>query len=159
MPDSGSHAADLPVSPFADSEFDPEILDGFADANRGISRGNGGLRIKQASFRREGFAAFNNHAGAQRPQSILIRQTLNEDEIGFRNMVLGIEKAFVQIPFIGKQQQSLRVGIQPPDRVDIFGEIKIRERPVRTAIRGELRQNAVGFVECENQRTFKRVKS
>jgi hypothetical protein len=59
------------------------------------------LRIEQASFRREGFAAFNDHAGAQRPQSIFIRQTLNEDERGFGNMELGIEEAFVQMPLIG----------------------------------------------------------
>ena len=159
MTHCGRHAADLPVSPFAKSEFDPEILNGFTDANRGIARRKGGLRIEQASFRREGFAAFNDHAGAQRPQSFFIRQTLNQDEIGFGNMVLGIEEEFVQMPLIGKQQQALRVGIQPPDRVDIFWEIEISERPVGTAIRGELRQNAVGFMECENQRTFKRVKS
>ena len=159
MPHCGRHAADLSVPPFADSEFDPEILDRFANTNRGIAGWNGGLRIEQASFRREGFSAFNDHAGAQRQKSILIRQTLNEDEIGFGDMVLGIEKAFVQMPFIGKQQQSLRVGIQPPYRIDIFWEIEIQEWPVGTAIRGELRQDAVGFVECENQRTFKRVKS
>ena len=95
------HSADLAVSPFAESEFDPEILDGFANANRGIARRNGGLRIEQASFRGEGFAAFNDHAGAQRQKSFFIRQTLNEDEIGFGNMVLGIEEAFVQMPLIG----------------------------------------------------------
>ena len=101
MTHCGRHAADLSVSPFAESEFDPKILDGFADANRGIARGNGWLRIEQASFRREGFAAFNNHAGAQRQKSFFIRQTLNQDEIGFRDMVLGIEEAFVQMPLIG----------------------------------------------------------
>jgi hypothetical protein len=101
MTHCGRHSADLSVSPLAESEFDPEILDGFADANRGIPGRNGGLRIEQASFCGEGFTAFNNNAGAQRPQSILIRQTLNEDEIGFGDMVLGIEKAFIQMPLIG----------------------------------------------------------
>ena len=101
MTHCGRHAADLPVSPFAESEFDPEILNRFANTNRGIARRKGWLRVEQASFCREGIAAFNDHAGAQRPQSFFIRQTLNEDEIGFRNMVLGIEEAFVQMPLIG----------------------------------------------------------
>ena len=95
MTHCGRHAADLPVSPFAELEFDPEIFDRFANANRGIARRKGGLRIEQSSFRREGFAAFNDHAGAQRQKSFFIRQTLNQDEIGFRDMVLGIEEAFV----------------------------------------------------------------
>jgi hypothetical protein len=101
MTHCGRHAADLPVSPFAESEFDPEIFDRFANANRGVAGRKGGLRIEQASFRREGFAAFNDHAGAQRQKSFFIRQTLNQDEIGFRDMVLGIEEAFVQMPLIG----------------------------------------------------------
>ena len=101
MTHCGSHSADLSVSPFAESKFDPEILDRFANTNRGIARRKGWLRIEQASFCREGIAAFNDHASAQRPQSFFIRQTLNEDEIGFRNMVLGIEEAFVQMTLIG----------------------------------------------------------
>lgn len=101
MTHCGRHSADLSVSPFAESEFDPEILERFANTNRGIARRKGWLGIEQASFRREGFAAFNEHAGAQRQKSFLIRQTLDKDEISFGDMVLGIEEAFVQVPLIG----------------------------------------------------------
>ena len=159
MPDGGSHSADLAVAALAEAEFDPEILDRFANTNWRMSRRKGGLRIEQASFCGEGFAAFNENAGAQRAQSFFIRQTLNEDEIGFRDMVLGVEQSFVPLRLVGQKKQSLRVGIQAADRVDISGKVEIRQGAVGTAIRRELRKNAEGFVEGEDQRTFSRVRS
>jgi hypothetical protein len=46
MSDGGSHSADLPVAALAEAEFDPEILDRFANTNWRISRRKGWLRIK-----------------------------------------------------------------------------------------------------------------
>ncbi len=62
--------------------------------------------------------------------------------------VLGVEQSRVEAGFVTQQQQSLGIGIEPPQGVDVGWQAEVCERaPARTGLGRELREHAVGFVQ------------
>ena len=60
---------------------------------------------------------------------------------------LGVEQPLVQRRFVAQQQESFRLRIQPPDRVDLARELELVQRPVWRTIWRKLRKHAKRFVE------------
>ena len=83
---------------------------------------------------------------------------LDLDEIGFRQLELGIGDPRLQPAVIGEQEQALAVAVEPPRRIDA-GDVDIvrqgRTRRLGAAI-GELAQHAIGFVEQDQPRHRRR---
>ena len=74
------------------------------------------------------------------------------DPLHLRPVLAGMRVARMQQPLVpgrlvAQQQQSLGVRIQPPNGIDIGGKAEVRQRAVRRAVPGELRQDAEWFVE------------
>ena len=64
--------------------------------------------------------------------------------------VAWIEKFGIQSGLVAEKQKALAVSVETAKCVNATGEFKIGERaPLRTRLRGKLRQDAVGFVEHE----------
>jgi hypothetical protein len=60
-----------------------------------------------------------------------------------------MQESVIQCGFIAEQQQPFTFRIEPADRIHAWRKPELRERPMTGAIRRELRENAVGFVEGE----------
>ena len=64
--------------------------------------------------------------------------------------VLGIEEAVVQRGLVAEEKEAFGVGIEATERIDVAGQIEVGEgAPTRSGLGGELREDAVGFVESE----------
>ena len=153
------HAPHLPVPPFTQAQLDPEILHIFSKTNRRVTRRKFGLRFQKSGTRRQRGLTVKHDAIAKLPQSRFVRQALDKHMISFFHMVGGREQTLIPTRFIGEQQQSLGVGIQPPDGIHALRKSKLRQRTVRAAIWRELREHAIGFMKSEDQRIFRRVRS
>ena len=66
--------------------------------------------------------------------------------------IFGIEKARVESRFVTEEEETLGVGIQPTQGVYIFWESKFGQGPVGGAIRSELGEDPVGFMEGKEHR-------
>ena len=153
------HAAHLPVPPFANPQFDPKILHIFPKTNRRITRWKFGLRVQKPCACRQGELTVQNDAIAELLKSRFTRKPLQKQMISFFHMVGGREQTRIPARLVREQQQSLGVGIQPPDGIHTLGKSKLRQRTVRAAIQRELREHAIGFVKGEDQRILRRVRS
>ena len=68
-----------------------------------------------------------------------------------------MQQALVPFRLVAQQQETLGICVQPADGIDVFGKAKLRQRAVGRAVRRELRDDAIGFVEGnEHSRSFKR---
>lgn len=64
--------------------------------------------------------------------------------------VLGIEETVVQPGLIAEEKEALGVGIEATERIDVGRQTEVGEgAPTRSGLGGELREDAVGFVESE----------
>lgn len=61
--------------------------------------------------------------------------------------VARMKQALIQASLITQQQQTFRIRIEPANRIDVLRKTKFRERAMRGAVRRELRENAMRFVE------------
>jgi phosphoglycolate phosphatase len=61
--------------------------------------------------------------------------------------LLRVKQFLIQLRFVTEQQESLRIRVEPANRVYIFRKSKFRQRAVRRTIRRELRNHSVGFIE------------
>lgn len=61
--------------------------------------------------------------------------------------VARVQEFFIPFRLIAQQQQTFRIRVQPANGIHIFGKAKFRQRTVRRAVAGELRQHAVGLVK------------
>ena len=159
MPDRSSHAPHLPIPPLAQAQLDPEILHIFSKTNRRIARRKFRLGIQKSGTRRQRGLPVKHDAIAKLPQRRFVRQALDKHMVGFFHMIGGREQTLIPTRLVREQKQSLRVRIQTPNRINPLRKSKLRQRSIRAAIRSELREHAVGFVEGENQRIFRRVRS
>ena len=159
MPCGGCHAPHLPVPTLAQPQFDPKILNIFSIAHGWIAGRPDGLGIQNPDARRQHGAAVKNDAAAKFLQGRLARQPLHKHLVGLFHMTPGRKQARIPSCLVGKQQQAFGVGIQAPDGIHAFRKPEFRQRPVRAAVRREPGENAVGFVEGEDQRTLSRVRS
>ncbi len=159
MPHRSRHAPHLPIPPLAQSQLDPKIVHIFAKANRGIARRKFGLGIQKPRTCRQRGLAIKYDAIAQLAQSRIVRQALDEHMVGFFHMIGGREQTRIPARLVREQQQALGVRIQTPNGINPFRKSKLRKRTVGAAIRRELREHAIGFVESQDQRIFRRVRS
>ena len=159
MPHRSRHAPHLSVPPLAQAQLDPEILHIFAKPHRRIARWKFRLGIQKPAPRRKRGLAVKHDAVAQLPQNRFVRQALHKDMVGFLHMVRGREQTLIPTRLVREQQQSLGVRIQTPNRINPLRKSKLRQRTVRAAIRRELREHAIGFVEGQDQRILRRVRS
>lgn len=60
-----------------------------------------------------------------------------------------VEKASNQIRFVGKQQKSFRISVQPPDRIDVRWQPIFREGPLALTLRREAGHHTIGFIQSE----------
>ena len=153
------HAPHLPVTPLAQAQLDPEIPHIFSKAHRRIARWKFRLGIQKPGPRRQRGLAVKHDTIAQLPQSRFVRQALHKHMVGFFHMVRRREQTRVPTRLVREQQQPLGVRIQTPNRINPLRKSKLRQRTVRAAIRRELREHAIGFVEGQNQRILRRVRS
>ena len=65
---------------------------------------------------------------------------------------LGIEEAGIQAGLIAQQKQSLAVGIQASEGINLFGKTEISQCPVGGSVRGEAGKNPERFVESQKHR-------
>lgn len=151
MADGGGHATNLTVFPFDQFEREPRVGDALTDADGRSPQvdGRGGLQ----------------HAGATRERAVSVDGDAAAGEVSecsrgglafdlcpvFAAMgVLGVEEAVVQPRFIAEEKQALGVGIEAAERIDSTGQTEFGEGPpTRSRLGGELREDAVRFVEGE----------
>jgi hypothetical protein len=157
--DGGGHSADLAVAAFVDAEFDPEILDGFSQADGGIAWRDERVGFADVGVGGEGGFAVEGDATAEAGEGFFIWEALDEDEVGFWNVVVGIEEADGPGGFVGEEEEAFRVGVEAADGVGVFWKSEVGEGAVGTAVGRELGEDAVGFVEGEDQRILSRVRS
>ena len=159
MPHRSRHAPHLSIPPLAQAQLNPKILHIFSKPHRRIARRKFRLGIQKPGARRQRGLAFKNDAIAELPQSRFVRQALDKHMVGFFHMIDGREQTLIPTRLVREQQQSLGVGIQTPNRINPLRKSKLRQRTIRAAIRRELREHAIGFVEGEDQRILRRVRS
>jgi hypothetical protein len=63
--------------------------------------------------------------------------------------VFRVEQAGVEPGFVAEKEKSLRIGIETPERVNIFWESKLSQGAVGGAIWGKLGNHPIGFVKGE----------
>jgi hypothetical protein len=68
---------------------------------------------------------------------------------------LRVEKASVEAWFVREEEQSLGIGIEPSDGIDVLGKSEFRERPVRGAVGRELGEDSVGLVKGEKHGEYR----
>lgn len=63
----------------------------------------------------------------------------------------GIQQTGVQSWLVTQQKQPLGIGVEPPQGIGGRGKTELGQRAMTRAIRAELREHSVRFVECEEQ--------
>lgn len=126
MPHSRRHAAHLPVPPLPQPQLDPEILHIFSKTNRRIARWKFGLRVQKPGASWQCAFAVKENALAKRPKSRFTRKPLHKHMVVFFNMTSWREQKRIPTRFIGEQQQSFGVGVQPADGIDALRKSKLR---------------------------------
>jgi hypothetical protein len=63
--------------------------------------------------------------------------------------VFRIEQAGVESGFVAEEQEAFRIGIETPERVNIFWESKLSQGAVGGAIWGELGENTERLMKGE----------
>ena len=63
--------------------------------------------------------------------------------------VFRVEQASVESGFVAEEQEAFRIGIETPERVNIFWESKLSQGAVGGAIRRELGENTERLMEGE----------
>src|SRR5688572_7837285 len=62
MTDRGSHASDLAIFSFRQTQFEPYVGNVFAETDRRVTRRNFGLRVENASAARSGFVILQRNS-------------------------------------------------------------------------------------------------
>jgi hypothetical protein len=63
--------------------------------------------------------------------------------------VLGFEESVIEVGFVAEEKEAFGVGIEPAQRVDIFGKTEFGQGSIRRSIGRELGENPVGLVKGE----------
>ncbi len=63
--------------------------------------------------------------------------------------MLRIEETGVEAWFVAEKEEAFRIGIETPERVNIFWESKLSQGAVGGAIWGKLGNHPIGFMKCE----------
>jgi hypothetical protein len=147
--DGGGHATDLAVFAFSESEGDPASRNRLSEPDGRFARREIRLRLEEPRAARPDAASLNHQVLFELPQCGRFRNAFDLDPILAFVSAGGMQEAMVQIRFIAQKQKTLRIRIQPSDRVNPFWKTKLRQRAVARSISGELRKHPVRFVERE----------
>ncbi len=151
MTDGCGHPADLPVSPFGESDFQPSGGDGFAEADGDGSWGESRVGRQQVHGCREHVPAVEGkRTVGQRVEGVLVWNPFHLSEVCAGVMVPGSEEAVIQQGAVGQQQKAFAVCVESSGGVDIVRKgsegSQGRVTP-RMKTFGELRENAEGLME------------
>jgi len=149
MPDGCSHAADLAVASLDDSDLDPEIRDSFAEPDRGITRREVRLRVKEPHLGGEGWFSIQNHAISKTFQRVRGRFPLHKHEVGFFHVPPRSQEAGIPGRLVAQQEKALRVRIQTADWINPLWKSELCESAVCSHIRCELREHPERLVESQ----------
>jgi len=159
MADGGGHTADLAVFSFGQFQTDPARRHGFAEANRRDACRGLRLRIEQPCAARQGLATLKVYALAQLRQSLGTGDSFDLRPILPFVAMARMEHFLVKINFVAQQKQAFRISVEPANRIDGLWETELGQRTIFGAVRRELRKDAVGFVECEEQKKVSELMS
>ena len=69
-----------------------------------------------------------------------------------------MQQSFVQFRFIAQEEESLGVGVEPANRINVLRKAEVGERTIWGAVRREPGEHTIGLVECD-QHDFNMTKS
>lgn len=111
-----------------------------------ITRRNVGMDT--LCFGGESYFSFDDDALAQFVQRVFGYLPFHLRPIGAGMRIFRIEEFGVQSGFVGKEEKSFAVAIESSERIDILRQSEFGQRALSGMVRRELREDAVGFVEC-----------
>ena len=161
--DGGGHAPNLAVFALVEGEGEPAVGNVFSEAYRRLSRRErGDLTGGHAPHPQRGAGVVGQpNAGGEAGERLGGRYPFNLHPIFAFVGVTRVEQPGVESRFVGKQQQALAVGVEPAKGINpgwqarAGGEGRGSEVgegfPRGPGLGGELGQDAVGFVEREEQ--------
>ena len=153
MADSGGHAADLTVFAFGEFEGEPAVANVFPYANRWVAWSDAGRCIETAGTAGKGAVVADGHAECECFEGGSVGDAFDLDPVLARVCVPRIEETVDERTLVGEEEQAFAIGIEAADWVDARREFEIRERrPRGTGLGRELREDAVGFVEGDEQK-------
>lgn len=117
MTDGGGHSPHLPISTFVYGEFQPAIRYCFSGPDRGVTR----PQVRGVDARRFGGSAvaiLQGDALAQFLQFLLPGRAFHLNQVGLGQMETRVTDTRLQGTVISEQQQSFRIPVQPPGRVN-----------------------------------------
>lgn len=85
-----------------------------------------------------------------------IRDALDLDKVCPGMGIGWVEQLAVQPGFVGQEQQTLGIHVQPAKGVYALGKAEFSQCPLPRLIRCELAQDAMGFVEFDDQLMLRR---
>lgn len=97
-----AHTADLLVASLAQRDFEPRLA---------------ALVAHVADLGRQGLAVFELHAGLPNLQIALGHLALHLDDVGLRDVLLGVEQRVRELTVVGEQQGAAGVKVEPADGV------------------------------------------
>jgi len=146
----GGHAADLAVAAFDEGEFEPGGGNGGAEAD---GRGAGGqvrLEVELADLSGAGEVVLNADAAAEEFEGFGGWAAFDLGPVGAGVGEAGIGEAVLEGAIGGEQEEAFGVAVEAAGGVDVGDLEVVREGGVgSTGLRGELGEDAVGFVEEE----------
>lgn len=157
MADGGGHAAHLAIFPFGELEGEPAIGDSLAKADRWTTRGECGRRIEEACATRQGLEISEvDLAALEARERDGSGNALDLCPILPTVSMLGIKEAGVEAGFVAEEEETLTVGVEPAERINVFGQTEVCEgAPLRAGLGCKLREDAVRFVEGEEHRALR----
>jgi len=118
MTDSGSHLADLPVSPLGELDLKPSRWDVFpkSDGNRPRRYLRFLVQEPHVSFLRS--LSFDEDPGAEVSERFIVRNVLNLNDVCAGVPELWLEQPVLQLVVVREDEESFTLGIKSSDGVD-----------------------------------------
>lgn len=155
MPNGCRHPTDLVIFTFLQFQCDPAILHRLALSDRWIARWDLRLRIQHPYFTRLGIVVADLNPACELLEGVFGRDSLYLRPVPARMSVARMQQLVNEQPFVAQQDQAFTFRIQAADGIDPARKAKFLQRTPLRAVVGELRDDAVGFVESDKHRTAK----
>jgi len=149
MPDSRSHSADLMILPLDQFQADPDVWHVLAKSDGRHARRQDRLRIEQPRAAGQRLPSANRYPARQFGQRFRRRDSLHLRPIDAEMAFPRMEQPRVEFALIAEEKQPLALSVEPSDGIHALWEAKIRECPMRGAVRRKLGDDAVRFVKSE----------
>lgn len=150
MSDRGGHAADLAVFAFHELEREPGVGNVFAKANRRVARRQRGWWLETSNVARARGVVADPDAAFEFRESAGIGNVLDLCPVFAAMPAVGVEQSGIEARFVAQEEQAFGVGVEAPERINVFRERELGERaPARSGLGSELRKDTVGFMKGE----------